>query len=539
MKSFIKKLLCVITLIAFTYGVYFFGCVYYLTPFYISDYVDIQGFFADNFGSFAQTADVPPHISADTYDEIFNSLSASSALLSASSDSADTVSENSLFILSLDNLNVCYKQLPEAASFVRSCSASSNVAYSYEETPDVSLIGSQAVTVCATDEIGNTVKSSAVLNVLPVLPKITVELGDDLPVATDFLIDTEREIRFLSGTPSSWTDIGEYDVSLMLDGEYVVSQLSIVDTKAPTAVSITKTGCLGKSYLPEDFVGVITDASPVTVSFISEPDWNLEGEQTVSVFLEDAAGNSSCISSTLEQIIDTTGPLITASSATVTVGSTISYMNLITLSDNVDSSDELTLNVDTSAVDLKTVGNYTVHISATDTSGNTTEKDITINVVEQAPAVTTPTYTQADVNALAQEVLSTIITDDMTDEQKVYAIWHWARYNIYYTHNFTIDNVQSGTYRALTNRKSNCFGYACVIKTMLDLCGIDNMVICVPSRPHYWNIVNIGNGYYHVDATPRIDGTLIYMWNDATLKAYSDSNGGTHAYDRSLYPTVN
>ena len=150
-----------------------------------------------------------------------------------------------------------------------------------------------------------------------------------------------------------------------------------------------------------------------------------------------------------------------------------------------------------------------------------------------------PVINQESANALAAGILATIITDDMTADQKAYAIWHWARYNIGYTHDFTIDYYASGAYRAISNRRSNCFGYASVIKTMCDLVGLPNFVICDAQRPHYWNCIDTGTGYYHYDATPRIDGTNICKWDDASLAAYSSTHGGTHKFDRSQYPAIN
>jgi hypothetical protein len=56
---------------------------------------------------------------------------------------------------------------------------------------------------------------------------------------------------------------------------------------------------------------------------------------------------------------------------------------------------------------------------------------------------------------------------------------------------------------------------------------------------HYWNLIDIGDGWYHFDTTRRADGTTFFYWTDAQIKEYSDAHNGTHNYDRSKYPTIN
>jgi hypothetical protein len=50
--------------------------------------------------------------------------------------------------------------------------------------------------------------------------------------------------------------------------------------------------------------------------------------------------------------------------------------------------------------------------------------------------------------------------------------------------------------------------------------------------------VNIGEGWYHLDCTPRKDGSTFFYLTDAELAAYSDSHNGTHNFDHSLYPDI-
>ena len=54
----------------------------------------------------------------------------------------------------------------------------------------------------------------------------------------------------------------------------------------------------------------------------------------------------------------------------------------------------------------------------------------------------------------------------------------------------------------------------------------------------YWNLVDTGEGWYHFDATPRADKTIVFMWSENQLLA-DEAVRRSHVYDHSLFPTVN
>ena len=77
-------------------------------------------------------------------------------------------------------------------------------------------------------------------------------------------------------------------------------------------------------------------------------------------------------------------------------------------------------------------------------------------------------------------------------------------------------------------------------KCLLTRAGITNMIISkIPGRTlHWWNLVDIGEGWHHLDTTPRKDGSRFFYLTDAELMAYSDTHNGTHHYDREQYPKI-
>ena len=78
---------------------------------------------------------------------------------------------------------------------------------------------------------------------------------------------------------------------------------------------------------------------------------------------------------------------------------------------------------------------------------------------------------------------------------------------------------------------------------LLDCAGIDNMEICrdKPATPHYWNLVNCGDGWYHFDTCPHYKQYPLdaFMLTDAQVAAYSQNSvKDYYSFDASLYPAT-
>ena len=50
---------------------------------------------------------------------------------------------------------------------------------------------------------------------------------------------------------------------------------------------------------------------------------------------------------------------------------------------------------------------------------------------------------------------------------------------------------------------------------------------------------DIGDGWYHLDTTPRKDHPTIFYWTDEQLMEYSAQHNNSHNYDHDAYPKVN
>ena len=94
--------------------------------------------------------------------------------------------------------------------------------------------------------------------------------------------------------------------------------------------------------------------------------------------------------------------------------------------------------------------------------------------------------------------------------EKVSKIYNYISNNVKYNKN--IGDIKYSAYSAYENKSAICQGYSTLLYKMLKEADIENVRI-IRSSTHSWNIVKIGDMYYHLDAT----------W-EATTKKKGDYN---------------
>lgn len=380
--------------------------------------------------------------------------------------------------------------------------------------------------------------------VLQVQPSVTIEAGEHFPWPDDFLIEDEKgeaDLFFATDVSGINTRIpGTYPVELR-DGENVyTSEVIVADTIAPTGAVQDLTVKAPEIPTAEDFFTEKKDVTKLTVSFKTEPDFTLEGDQQVSLLLTDAGGNVTEFTAKLTMIFDLEPPVITGvDDHLVYAGDAIAYRSGVTVTDNRDTDPQLT--IDSSAVDLSTPGEYTVTYTATDYVGNTASVSATVTVREKQPD-----YVDiATIYAAADQILSKILKEDMTVEEQARAIGSYVRYNYGYSGSSIKDDWLQGAYRMIRDGAGDCFNYFSLTKLLLERLDIPNIdVEKVPNHSkdshHYWSLVSVdgGENYYHLDTTPRTDPTLFILVTDKYMDNYSAKHRNCFNRDTSLYPAT-
>jgi len=365
------------------------------------------------------------------------------------------------------------------------------------------------------------------------------EAGNGIPAAAVFLEKQNIKATILTNLKSLDLSIpGSYPVEIQIGTKTYESTLQVVDTAPPKGTPVNQQGGVNGRLEAEAFVTDIEDKTPVTVSYASEPDFSRGGTQTVTIVLTDAGGNETKLTAELTLVEDFEPPVINGvEDQTVTVGGTIAYKKGITVTDNIDT--EVTLEVDSSQVNLQEPGVYTVTYTATDSAGNTATATAQITVEEKKAALTGQ---EAELAELAAQVLDSITNSSMTKKEIALAIYEWCNTRITYTNSSDKSDWVAEAVNGLRIRAGDCFTYFSVAKALLtqtDIPNIDVLKSDTSHSSHFWSLVDVGEGWYHFDTTPRKgEGDYFFLVTDEQLETYSRSHSNSHIFDHSLYPAT-
>lgn len=242
-------------------------------------------------------------------------------------------------------------------------------------------------------------------------------------------------------------------------------------------------------------------------------------------------------SETETQLSDTVAPVIEGTKdITINLGDSVSYRKGVTATDDVDG--EVEILVDNSKVDCNTPGTYTVIYSAVDSAGNKAQKKVTLTVLDSK------VIGEEDVIPLADAVIAKVVPENASKYDTAYALFRWCRKNITYSYSAgDRSSVWAGAYKGLHDKKGDCYAYYATYEVLLTRAGIENMKVARVGGEsnHWWNLVNIGDGWYHCDTSPRHKDHpySCFMQTDAQIAAYAESypeKPNYYTFDSSLYP---
>ncbi len=376
-----------------------------------------------------------------------------------------------------------------------------------------------------------------------VYKEIYLEAGSEKPDISEFLKRDTKEVSFGKGSDFDTSVVGDYKLTIKYKAPLFGTlslpvTLHVTDTTAPVVEPLSEYYFFtyqNKEPEAKDLLASVSDATEWTAAFSGSYDFTSVGEFDVEVIVTDAAGNSTTVSVPCKVVNDTTAPVISGvEPLSVSQGDTISYTSNVTVTDDYDKNP--TLEVDTSEVNPDKRGIYNITYIATDASGNKATATTTIQVKSMVIAAAT----ESTVNGMADEILSQIIHDGMSQLEQARAVFDWVVNNITYSESAGIDDLYSAAYKGMYNRVGDCTVKQKTAEVMLNRLGIKNMEIekIRDTRGHYWLLIDVGEGWYHYDPNAQLDGSLIFYWHDADLWAYSNTHGNTHNYDKSKYPTI-
>lgn len=369
---------------------------------------------------------------------------------------------------------------------------------------------------------------------------LTLEVGSPLPSAQDFS-SGGFEATLVRGLDSGidMNTVGDHEVVFKVLGFEQTAILHVVDSVAPVVVGRDIEAYVNGTVQPEDLIESMQDKTPLTVAFVSEPKLSVLGLQQVRVRVTDAGGNHTDITANINVLPDNEPPVISGvQELTVEQGGTVAYKRDIVVTDNCDT--DLQLQVDNSAVNLNVPGSYPVIYTVTDSAGNTATASTVLHVITPLP----PDISEDVVQAAANDTLAALFPnglDAYSQRDIIYAIYRYCHDNIGYVDSSNKDNWIEACYRGLVEHRGDCYVYAMSAKLLLTYAGIQNRDIAkIPHGDslHFWNLVNIGEGWYHFDTTRRVDGSEFFYLTDVELMRYSNAHNYSHAYDPYIYTDI-
>ena len=312
--------------------------------------------------------------------------------------------------------------------------------------------------------------------------------------------------------------------------------LTIVDTIAPTAEGIPQQ-IFASQEMPDPMTCItnVQDVTDCTASWYEVPDMSRGGRYNTYVTLTDAVGNQTYVVVPFEVTVDSNPPEIKGyQDLEVYIGDTVSYRKNLIITDDHDPNPAL--DIDTSNVDLKTPGKYDVTYTARDFSGNETSVKVKLKVKNKPEGYIEPEVVYAE----ARKILAEITEPGMTEEEIALQIVWWCRYNIRFILRTKSSSWTEAAYNAYTKRTGNCYSTVYAVKALLDVAGIENMIIeryPYQTATHYWNYVKINGQWYHCDSTWRKDyDSYFFMYTTKELLNFWQGGWNGFQFKQKAYP---
>ena len=350
----------------------------------------------------------------------------------------------------------------------------------------------------------------------PFVETYTLEAGHELKVE-DLLVDDVKASFKTEVTEELTKTLGEHTLVMNAKGLSYKVLLTIVDTTAPTGKPVSGiTLWSDETFDPNQFVKDIVDATKVTVSFAEEIDKTKAGEKKVKVKLVDEGGNETIVETKMKLKVDTTAPVIgLPAMITAKLGESISYRSNVYIVDDRDG--EITdFKVDNSKVDSSKTGIYTVTYTAVDKSGNKTTKSTKLNIVKYNEA-----SLKKEADQYAKQILSTLITDGMTKNQKIKVIFDYVQSVYKYSagHQGTVDDYTVDALAGFKTGKGDCYIANAMARYLLEKEGIKTKGVLLKGTDmnHLMFMTNGGDGWYYYNAYTRANLKIVFRWTGAQV----------------------
>lgn len=260
----------------------------------------------------------------------------------------------------------------------------SAVKMTISELPDFKSSGEYTVNIKLTDEYNNISDFKSCIRIHDINTEIDVEINSyNKDIIDKIYNDNFSKNNLFLKKEYFFNFLGIKTTKLTLNGKYnsIIIKANVVDTTRPVLKLRYVEKFITANVKPEEFVYLCKDSTKVTYSFAEQPDTSQTGTFRTTVVATDACGNVTEATADLIIHADTTPPEIHgAEDITTVIGKTPDYKTGVTTTDEI--SKYIDLCVDSSQVDINTLGVYPLTYIAMDHYRNVSKKTVYVTVKE-------------------------------------------------------------------------------------------------------------------------------------------------------------
>ncbi len=354
---------------------------------------------------------------------------------------------------------------------------------------------------------------------------------------------------------SQFTEIGNYPVTVTLNGMKIPFKLHVQDTTPPTAeVRQDMTFFLNQEVDPEDFIISCSDMSPVEYYFSEEPLTVTQGNKSLQIVLVDAAGNTQTYDVSYSVSGDGEVPVFKGLGTMHTVvGVPVDYLYGVQAVDSVDGVLDAEVR-EPAGFNINTAGTYKITYTATDSAGNIGTQTEELQVHSSYENATM--LSSDDIMRMGSYIVKELAKTTSMVDQKAFAraIFDYVKTHVNYVNGNNKDDWQASAVDALMLGYGDSACYYGLSRLLLTCAGYDNMMVERQNpniseedeeaaaqtwyAQHFWNLVRVNGAWYHFDACPYCGGNDFFLWTDSQIDNFSSMNGNCFERDKSLYPVT-